>query len=184
MTESAASARSALPCFCSGIAAGACAAADPGLRGPAVVGPGAGGGAAASAHVRTGAGEVLSGADGAPALLRQLRGGRPLAWLVSATMPLTRLAYRPGDGRAAGDRLDPARGMVRLGDWLDRRAPARDDAANGDAVVGVLAAEDLAAAPVLEEDVEGAGQGVENPELDRPDRRCRSRARARSGRRR
>jgi predicted DCC family thiol-disulfide oxidoreductase YuxK len=47
-----------------------------------------------SAHVRTGAGEVLSGADAAPALFEQLPGGRPLAWLASATMPLVRLVYR------------------------------------------------------------------------------------------
>jgi predicted DCC family thiol-disulfide oxidoreductase YuxK len=47
-----------------------------------------------SAHVRTERGEVLSGADGAPELLRQLPGGRPLALLVSATMPLVRLVYR------------------------------------------------------------------------------------------
>lgn len=47
-----------------------------------------------SAHVRTEAGEVLSGADGAPALLRQLPGGRRLALLTSATMPLARLVYR------------------------------------------------------------------------------------------
>lgn len=47
-----------------------------------------------SAHVRTEEGVVLSGADGAPALLRQLPGGRPLAALTSAVMPLTRLVYR------------------------------------------------------------------------------------------
>ena len=47
-----------------------------------------------SAHVRTQRGEVLSGADGAPALLRQLPGARPLALLTVATMPLARLVYR------------------------------------------------------------------------------------------
>jgi predicted DCC family thiol-disulfide oxidoreductase YuxK len=47
-----------------------------------------------SAHVRTEEGRVLSGADGAPALLRQLPGGRPLAVLASLAMPLARLVYR------------------------------------------------------------------------------------------
>lgn len=47
-----------------------------------------------SAHVRTPEGRVLSGADAAPALLRQLPGGRPAAALIAAAMPLARLAYR------------------------------------------------------------------------------------------
>jgi len=47
-----------------------------------------------SAHVRTREGRILSGADGAPALLRQLPGGQPLALLTAAAMPLSRLAYR------------------------------------------------------------------------------------------
>ncbi len=47
-----------------------------------------------SAHVRTREGAILSGAAGAPALLRQLPGGRPLAALASITMPLARLVYR------------------------------------------------------------------------------------------
>lgn len=47
-----------------------------------------------SAHLRTASGQVLSGADAAPALLRQLPAGRPLAALAAWTMPLVRLAYR------------------------------------------------------------------------------------------
>jgi predicted DCC family thiol-disulfide oxidoreductase YuxK len=47
-----------------------------------------------SAHVMTAGGEILSGAEGAPALLRQLPGGRPLAALLAIAMPLTKLAYR------------------------------------------------------------------------------------------
>lgn len=47
-----------------------------------------------SAHVVTGEGAILSGAAGAPALLRELPGGRPLATLLALAMPLTRLAYR------------------------------------------------------------------------------------------
>lgn len=47
-----------------------------------------------SAHVMTVDGEILSGAEGAPALLRQLPAGRPLAALLAIAMPLTRLAYR------------------------------------------------------------------------------------------
>lgn len=47
-----------------------------------------------SAHVVTVEGTILSGAEGAPALCRQLPGGRPLAVLLSISMPLVRLAYR------------------------------------------------------------------------------------------
>jgi len=47
-----------------------------------------------SAHVQTPTGEILSGADAAPLLLRQLPGGRPLAMLTSVSMPLARLVYR------------------------------------------------------------------------------------------
>lgn len=47
-----------------------------------------------SAHVRTEGGAVLSGADGAPAVLGQLPGGRPLAALTTVAMPLARLVYR------------------------------------------------------------------------------------------
>jgi len=47
-----------------------------------------------SAHVRTADGAVLSGAEGAPALLGQLPGGRPLSALSAAVMPVTRLTYR------------------------------------------------------------------------------------------
>lgn len=47
-----------------------------------------------SAHVRTRSGQVLSGADAAPALFRELRGGRPVATLATWTMPLVGLAYR------------------------------------------------------------------------------------------
>lgn len=47
-----------------------------------------------SAHVRTEGGAILSGADGAPAVLGQLPGGRPLAVLARIAMPLARLVYR------------------------------------------------------------------------------------------
>jgi predicted DCC family thiol-disulfide oxidoreductase YuxK len=47
-----------------------------------------------SAHVMAANGEILSGAEGAPALLRQLPAGRPLAALLAIAMPLTRLVYR------------------------------------------------------------------------------------------
>ncbi|HEU4944729.1 MAG TPA: DCC1-like thiol-disulfide oxidoreductase family protein [Solirubrobacterales bacterium] len=47
-----------------------------------------------SAHLMTASGEILSGAEGAPELLRQLPGGRPLAALLALAMPLTRLVYR------------------------------------------------------------------------------------------
>ncbi|MDX6609419.1 MAG: DCC1-like thiol-disulfide oxidoreductase [Solirubrobacterales bacterium] len=47
-----------------------------------------------SAHVITAGGEILSGAEGAPALLRQLPAGRPLAALLAIAMPLTKLTYR------------------------------------------------------------------------------------------
>jgi predicted DCC family thiol-disulfide oxidoreductase YuxK len=47
-----------------------------------------------SAHAITAGGEILSGAEGAPALLRQLPAGRPLAALLAIAMPLTKLAYR------------------------------------------------------------------------------------------
>jgi predicted DCC family thiol-disulfide oxidoreductase YuxK len=47
-----------------------------------------------SAHVITADGEILSGAQGAPALLRQLPAGHALATLLAVAMPLTRLAYR------------------------------------------------------------------------------------------
>ncbi len=47
-----------------------------------------------SAHVQTVTGEILSGADGAPPLLKQLPGGRPLASLTAVSMPLSRLVYR------------------------------------------------------------------------------------------
>lgn len=47
-----------------------------------------------SAHVRTASGQVLSGADAAPALLRERPGGRPPALLATWTMPAVRLFYR------------------------------------------------------------------------------------------
>jgi predicted DCC family thiol-disulfide oxidoreductase YuxK len=47
-----------------------------------------------SAHVITASGEILSGAQGAPPLLRQLPAGRSLATLLEIAMPLTKLAYR------------------------------------------------------------------------------------------
>ncbi len=47
-----------------------------------------------SAHLMTADGEILSGAEGAPALLRQLPAGRPLAALLAIAMPLTRIGYR------------------------------------------------------------------------------------------
>lgn len=47
-----------------------------------------------SAHVVTGDGELISGAKGAPTLLRQLPGGGWLAWLSAATMPVVEAAYR------------------------------------------------------------------------------------------
>jgi len=47
-----------------------------------------------SAHVRTEGGAILSGAEGAPAVLRELPGGSPLAALTTIAMPLARLVYR------------------------------------------------------------------------------------------
>jgi predicted DCC family thiol-disulfide oxidoreductase YuxK len=47
-----------------------------------------------SAHVLTESGVILSGADGAPAVLSKLPGGRVPAALTTAAMPLARLAYR------------------------------------------------------------------------------------------
>src|SRR4029077_19890649 len=46
-----------------------------------------------SAHVVTAGGTLLSGAEAAPALLRELRIGTPLARLAAALMPLTAAAY-------------------------------------------------------------------------------------------
>lgn len=48
----------------------------------------------ASAHLVTGDGELISGAKGAPVLLRQLPGGSWLAWLSARTMPLVGAGYR------------------------------------------------------------------------------------------
>lgn len=47
-----------------------------------------------SAHLVTAEGALLSGGEAAPALLRQLPAGRPLAALSAALMPVTKLAYR------------------------------------------------------------------------------------------
>lgn len=47
-----------------------------------------------SAHLVTAEGTLLSGGEAAPALFRQLPGGRPLAALSAAAMPVTKLAYR------------------------------------------------------------------------------------------
>lgn len=47
----------------------------------------------ASAHLIAEDGELISGAKGAPALLRQLPGGNWLAWLAAVTMPLGRAVY-------------------------------------------------------------------------------------------
>ena len=48
----------------------------------------------ASAHIVTASGELISGAKGAPTLLRQLPGGSGLAWLSAVTMPVVQAAYR------------------------------------------------------------------------------------------
>jgi predicted DCC family thiol-disulfide oxidoreductase YuxK len=47
-----------------------------------------------SAHVVTSDRQVLSGADGAPTMLRRLPGGGPLAALFTVGMPVARLGYR------------------------------------------------------------------------------------------
>jgi predicted DCC family thiol-disulfide oxidoreductase YuxK len=47
-----------------------------------------------SAHVRAEEGTILSGAGGAPPVLRQLPGGSPLATIATIAMPLVRVAYR------------------------------------------------------------------------------------------
>lgn len=46
-----------------------------------------------SAHAIAANGVILSGARGAPAVLRQLPAGRPLAVLLEVAMPLTELLY-------------------------------------------------------------------------------------------
>jgi predicted DCC family thiol-disulfide oxidoreductase YuxK len=48
----------------------------------------------ASAHLVTATGELISGARGAPTLLRQLPGARWLARLSEVTMPLVEATYR------------------------------------------------------------------------------------------
>lgn len=48
----------------------------------------------ASAHLITADGELISGAKGAPTLLRQLPGGAWLAWLSAKAMPVVDAGYR------------------------------------------------------------------------------------------
>jgi len=69
----------------------------------------------ATAHVITGAGEILSGAEGAPALLRQLPAGYPLAALVAITMPLAKLFYRLLTAARPAIGSIPSRNLVQLG---------------------------------------------------------------------